>query len=142
VIFFKKQEINVNIPPGDLIRSQKYKESMAFYMSFRELYKYISRNFTPSNLPKEFLVELYRKLSIPVTIVIVTMIGIAFGARIHKGGALVSVGYSLLFYIIYYGITSMLLAFGKLGKIPPFLAVWTPHVLFGTVSVYLLKNNR
>jgi lipopolysaccharide export system permease protein len=142
VTFFKKQEVSINIPPADLIRNQKYKESMATYMSFQELYKYIKRNFNPTNLPREFLIELYRKLSIPVTIIIVTMFGIAFGARISKGGALVSVGYSLSFYIAYYGITSMLLAFGKLGKLTPSLAVWTPHFVFGVFSLYLLKNTK
>jgi len=142
VTFFKKQEVQISIPPADLIRNQKYKESMATYMSFKELYRYINRNFTPNNLPREFIIELYRKLSIPVTIIIVTMFGIAFGARISKGGALVSVGYSLSFYIAYYGITSMLLAFGKLGKLTPSLSVWTPHVLFGILSIYLLKNTK
>lgn len=140
--FFKKQECSINIPPKDLMRIQKYKDSIYNYMDSKELYNYMKRNFTSQNVPRELLVELYRKLSIPVIIVVVAVFGITFGAKISKGGALASVGYSLVFYISYYGISSFFLAMGKLGRLIPFVSVWTPHILFGIISVYLLRKAR
>lgn len=140
--FFRKQETPVNIHPQDLLRSQKDIAMLSDYMNFKELYFYIKRNFTLSTIPRELLVDLYKKLSIPFTIIIVTIFGVTFGGRISKGGALSSVGYSLGLYLAYYGISSFLIAMGKLGTIVPFLAVWTPHVLFGTVSIYLLKKTK
>lgn len=140
--FFKKQEAPINIQPQDLLRSQKDIGVLSNYMNFKELYYYIKRNFTISTIPRELLVELYKKLSIPFTMFIVTIFGVTFGGRISKGGALSSVGYSLGLYLAYYGLSSFLIAMGKLGTIVPFLAVWTPHVLFGTISVYLLRRTR
>lgn len=140
--FFKKQEAPINIHPQDLLQSQKDIDLISNYMNIKELYYYIKRNFTISTIPRELLVDLYKKLSVPFTILIVTIFGVTFGGRISKGGALSSVGYSLGLYLAYYGISSFLLAMGKLGTILPFLAVWTPHVLFGTISIYLLKRTR
>lgn len=140
--FFKKQEAPINIQPQDLLRSQKDIGILSNYMSFKELYYYIKRNFTISTIPRELLVELYEKLSIPFTLLIVTIFAISFGGRISKGGALSSVGYSLGLYFAYYGLSAFLMAMGKLGTILPFLAVWTPQVLFGAVSIYLLRKTR
>lgn len=140
--FFKKREIPINIPPSDLICSQKDMATISNYMDIKELYHYLKRNFTADTIPKEILVDLYRKLSIPFTIIVVTILGVTFGGRISKGGALASVGLSLVFYLAYYGVSSFLIAMGKIGRIMPGLAVWTPHILFGIISGYLLKKTR
>lgn len=140
--FFKKCEVPTNIPPEDLLSSQAEIAVISNYMNIKDLYTYIRRNFTQSTLPKELVVELYRKIAIPITIIVVTMFGITFGGRISRGGALASVGTSLAFYLAYYGVNSLLVAMGKLGRIIPVLAVWTPHLLFGIISVYLLRKTR
>lgn len=140
--FFKKKEISIIIRPEDLLASQKDIDTISSYMDVKELYNYVRRNFSPANLPRELLVDLYKKMSIPFTILIVTIFGVTFGGRISKGGALASVGYSLMFYIAYYGVSSFLIAMGKLGKLIPSLAVWTPHILFGIISTYLLRKTR
>lgn len=140
--FFKKQVVSLDIHPSDLLHSKKDAETISNYMDIKELHNYIRRNFSPANLPRELLVDLYEKISIPFTIFIVVIFGVTFGGRISKGGALASVGYSLIFYLAYYGLSSFLLAMGKLGKLLPSLAVWTPHILFGIVSTYLLKKTR
>lgn len=140
--FFKKQGVSLDIHPVDLLRSQRDIEIISDYMNIKELYSYIRRNFSPLNLPRELVVDLYKKISIPFTIFIVVIFGVTFGGRISKGGALASVGYSLIYYIAYYGVSSFLLAMGKLGKLIPSLAVWTPHILFGIISGYLLRKSR
>lgn len=140
--FFRKQEVPVNIPPEDLLSSQKDIGTISNYMSIRDLYSYMKRNFIPNTLPKELLVDLYKKLSVPITMIVVTMFGITFGGKISKGGALASVGSSLAFYLAYYGISSFLMAMGKLGRIFPSLSIWTPHILFGIISIYLLRRNK
>lgn len=138
--FFKKQEVPINIPPEDLITSQKDIGTISNYMNTKELYSYIKRNFIPNTLPKELLVDLYKKLSVPITMIVVTMFGITFGGRISKGGALASVGASIAFYLAYYGVSSFLIAMGKLGRIIPSLSAWTPHILFGIISIYLFRR--
>lgn len=140
--FFKKREIPVNIPPKDLICIQKDIGRLGIHMNFRELRNYIRRSYTRNTLPKELVIDLYRKLSIPITVLIVTIFGVAFGSRITKGGALASVGSSIGFYLMYYGMSSLLLALGKLGKLIPSLAVWTPQIVFGIIGILILRKTR
>lgn len=140
--YFKKKELKVNVSPRDLEQSRGEIEKLGTHMNFSKLRNYVRRNYVKTALPKELLVELYRKPSIPVTVLVATIFGIAFGARISKGGAIASVGYSIGLYLVYYGVTSFLLALGKMGKVMPFLAVWTPQIAFGIIAGILLKRTR
>lgn len=140
--FFKKCHIPVDIFPSDLICSQKDLSTISNYMDVSELYRYLKRNFTPDTIPKEILVDLYKKLSIPFTVIVVTILGISFGGRISSGGALASVGLSLAFYLAYYGINSFFIAMGKVGRLIPGLAVWTPHIIFGILGISLLRKTK
>lgn len=140
--FFKKKELRINIPPQDLVKGQIETEKIGNYMNFIQLHNYIKRNYTKATLPNALLVDLYKKLSIPITVLIITLFGVAFGSRISRGGALSSVGASIGFYLIYYGLSSFLLALGKLGKLIPALAVWTPQLIFSIIGIILIKNSR
>ena len=140
--FFKKSRIPIGIQIEDIMRTRNEIEKMSEYMSVGKLYKYIKRNFAMKAVPKELLVDLYRKLSIPITVLIVTVFGVIFGTKISRGGALASVGASLAFYLSYYGISSFFIAMGKLGKITPGFAVWFPQIMFGIFCLYLLKKAR
>jgi len=142
VDFFAKQEIVFSVSPEELLQSQKNYEDVSNYMNSRELYMYLKRNFTQTNVPKGLVVDLYRKLSGPFTVIIVTIFGVTFGAKISRGGALISVGYSLMFYMSYYGISSLLLAMGKMGRLFPIIAVWSPNAIFGIISIFLLRKVR
>ena len=142
VQFFEKKELAVNVPPQDLIYSQSEMMNIGAHMNFQQLRNYMRRNYTKGTLPQDLVVDLYRKLSMPVTVLVVTLFGIAFGARISRGGALASVGASIGFYLVYYGASSFLLALGKLGKLIPALAVWTPHLVFAIIGGFLLKKTN
>ena len=140
--FFEKRDTGIEIPVTDMIQSGRAMETLSSYMNIRELFNYIKRNYSIETIPRELLVDLYRKLTVPVTVLVITFFGIVFGSRISKGGAMASVGFSIAFYIAYYGLSSFFIAMGKLGRLPPGIAVWTPQMLFGGISVYLLTKAR
>jgi len=141
-IFFEKYELSVKIAPQDLLYSHQDIDKIGNHMDYPKLRNYIKRNYTKGTLPHELVVDLYRKLSIPIVIIVITLFGVAFGARISKGGALASVGASIAVYLIYYGISSFFLALGKLGRLWPVLAVWFPQMVFGTIGIYLFTKTR
>jgi len=139
---FKKQRIYVKILPQDIIRTNSEAESIGEQMNYSQLHRYLARTYTQETVPKKLIVDLYRKLSLPATILVVTIFGVAFGSKISKGGALASVGASIGFYLIYYGVSATLLALGKMEKLWPGLAVWTPQVVFAGIGGWLLTRVR
>ena len=139
---FRKQKIPVTLLPKDLIQTQRAHETIGEKLNFTELRRYIQRTYTPQTVPRKLVVDLYRKLSLPITVMVVTIFGVAFGSRISKGGALASVGISIGCYLVYYGFSSFLLALGKMEKILPAIAVWTPQIIFVAIGVWFLKQVR
>ena len=140
--FFKKRNTGIRIPVSDMIESRQTMERLSSYMNTKALLHYLKRNYSLETIPRNLLVDLYQKITIPVTVIIVTFFGIIFGSKISKGGAMASVGASIAFYIAYYGLSSFFIAMGKLGRFPPGMAVWTPQALFGSICVYLLVKAR
>ena len=54
-----------------------------------------------------------------------------------KGSLSVSIGISLLFFIIYWAFLVLGENFSDKNKLNPIIAMWTPNVLIGLFSYYL-----
>ena len=111
-------------------------------MGFCKLHNYIRRNYTRAAVPGVLRIALYNKISLPVTIIVITIFGLGFGMRMSKSGAFGSIGFSIAFYLIYYGLSSMLIAMGRMERLSPVLAVWTPHLVFGAAGMFLITKIR
>ena len=87
----------------------------------------------------EFMVEIHKKFSIPFACIVFVMVGAPLGVLIRQRGAAVSVGVSLVFFLVYW----MFLIGGEeladRGFIPPSLAMWTPNLVFGLLGAYLIR---
>ena len=88
----------------------------------------------------EFLVEIHKKFSIPFACVVFVALGAPLGVLIRRRGTAVSVGISLVFFLIYW----MFLIGGEeladRGYIPPALSMWAPNLVFGLLGIYLLRT--
>ena len=139
---FKKLRISINISPNDFVYSQKNMGKLGDDMGFCKLHNYIRRNYTRAAVPGVLRIALYNKISLPVTIIVITIFGLGFGMRMSKSGAFGSIGFSIAFYLIYYGLSSMLIAMGRMERLSPVLAVWTPHLVFGAAGMFLITKIR
>ena len=87
----------------------------------------------------EFWVEIHKKFSIPFACIVFVMVGAPLGVLIRQRGAAVSVGVSLVFFLVYW----MFLIGGEeladRGFIPPSLAMWTPNLVFGLLGACLIR---
>ena len=88
------------------------------------------------------MVALYRKLSFPMTTLIMTLIAVPFAVTVGRRGALYGVGAGITLAIIYWGAMSVSAALGTGGALTPLLAAWTPNILFGAAAVYLFFTVR
>ncbi len=88
-----------------------------------------------------YLVEIYKKYSIPFACIVFILIGAPLGYRVKKGNFGIAAGLSLLFFIIYW---AALIGGEKLadrGFITPFLGMWLVNIVLGGFGLYLMLKS-
>jgi len=88
----------------------------------------------------EYLLEIYKKISIPLSTLAFVFLTIPLGIRRKVEGSFSGVLYSLLLFIFYY----MLMAFsenaGRSIHFPVFLTSLTPNFIIAGIGFYLLRD--
>jgi len=85
-----------------------------------------------------YLVEIYKKYSIPFACVVFVLIGAPLGMLTRKGGFGVAAGMSLGFFLLYW---ACLIGGEKLADrelLSPFLSMWVANIILGSVGLYLV----
>jgi lipopolysaccharide export system permease protein len=118
-------------------------EQKAEEMSYTDLRYYIEKIRASGYDTSRHLTDLYAKLSYPFLNLIMVLIGIPFALKTGRsGGVALSIGISVMIGFAY-GVTFYIfLAFGKSGVLPPFLAAWTPTLLFALAGFFTLTSIR
>ena len=102
----------------------------AFQMSWRELSAYIDglhrAGFDVANLTVQWHVKLAFPLMAPVSM----LLAIPFAFMVGTRGAVSGVALGVLIGIVYWVMARLLEAMGGLGQLPPFLAGWSPDIVF------------
>lgn len=89
-----------------------------------------------------YQVEIQKKLAISAACVIFALLGMPLAIRYPRGGVGLVIGTSLAVFSVYY---VGLIGGEELGDrlvVPPFLAMWTPNLLFLLASIPLLIGAR
>ena len=85
----------------------------------------------------KYNVEIQKKFSLPLACLFFILLGVPLGIMAKKGSLSVSIGISLLFFIIYWAFLVLGENFSDKNKLNPIIAMWTPNVLIGLFSYYL-----
>jgi lipopolysaccharide export system permease protein len=110
-------------------------------MSLTELQQAKQKAVDLKGNPNPYLVEIHKKFAIPTACVVFSFLGVPLGIRAHRGGrwgAFVALLPIVLFYYVGLTIGENI---GDAGRIPPWLAMWTPNLIVGTLALYLLRAN-
>jgi lipopolysaccharide export system permease protein len=88
-----------------------------------------------------YLVELYKRTSLPISSYILTFIAVALAAKKKRGGTgkNLAIGITLMFVYIFFLKISEVLGAGADKN--PLLMVWFPNALFGILAAYLYYRN-
>jgi lipopolysaccharide export system permease protein len=111
-------------------------------LSYWELEKYIRRLKQSGSRVQKYLVELYLKISFPLTNLIVVLIGTSLAIRVRRGGLAVSFGLAVFISFVYYAIIRTGQALGHSGTLPPLLGAWLGNLVFGALGLELLRRAR
>jgi lipopolysaccharide export system permease protein len=111
-------------------------------LSYWELEHYIGRLRQSGSRVQKYLVELYLKVSFPLTNLIVVVIGVALALRNRRGGLAVAFGLSVFISFIYYACIRTGQALGHNGALPPLLGAWLGNLVFGALGWELFRRVR
>ncbi|WBX77945.1 LptF/LptG family permease [Tenacibaculum ovolyticum] len=120
-----------------------YKNIMAQEMNSPELIEFIeiSKKRGVKNL-NVYLVELYKRTSLPIACYILTLIAVVLAHKKRRGGVglNLALGISVMFiYVFFLKVAEVL---GGVAGANALLNVWTPNVVFGGYAIYLYINAR
>ena len=112
-------------------------------LSFFELNSFIEkeRKRGSSNI-NVYLVVLYKKYSIPVSAFILTIIAVAVSSMKRRGGMGVNLAVGILLAFSFVFLDKIFGVLAEKSTVSPFLAVWTPNIIFGFVAFFLLRHGK
>ncbi len=133
----------IDFPMNEGWESFQNSASDSGQMSYAELRTYIQRIQASGYDPTRYLVDLYSKLSYPLSNLIMVLIGIPFALKTGRSGGVASnIGISVMIGFLYGILFYVFISFGNGGILPPILACWVPTLLFGLTGVFTLMSIR
>ncbi len=124
--------------PADLMANPRDPKEMRF----AELSRFITaleRSGGDANLLR---VERSLKIAIPITCLVIALIGAPLATTTQRGGAAWGIGISLGITVTFLMMVQLTRAIGGKGLIQPDLAAWVPNALFFAVGLVLLARVR
>jgi lipopolysaccharide export system permease protein len=85
-----------------------------------------------------YLLEVHKKYSLPAACVVFVLVGAPLGILARRGGMAVSVGISIVLFILYWAFLIGGEELSDRGFVSPVLAMWSANILLGLVGLVLL----
>jgi lipopolysaccharide export LptBFGC system permease protein LptF len=111
-------------------------------LSVREILDYKRLRLGNSRMDAILDTKLHGRLAAPWTCLVVVLIALPFGAASGRRNVFVGVASSLLICFTYFVLLQLALALGSRGSVLPWLAAWTPNLLFGATGILLACRVR
>ena len=111
-------------------------------MRFQELTRFIAALERSGGNSDELRVERMLKIAIPVTCLVIALIGAPLATSTQRGGTAWGIGVSLAITVTFLMLVQLTKAVGKGGFIAPDIAAWMPNALFALIGLVLLYRVR
>ena len=137
---YKKMDFStydINLDLRTAISKEKKKTKASKEMTVWELADKIKSKDLKKSAIRELVIELNKKLSIPLSCIVFGILGIPLGIRESRSGKSRGFVVGLLVVLIYYMLLLCGEALGETGKLSPIIGVWAPNLIFGAAGVYI-----
>jgi lipopolysaccharide export system permease protein len=129
--------VSYNFKPRDLRKDEFLKDQLPT----PELDEFIKlERLRGSESLNMLLVERYNRDAIPASVLILTIIGAVLASRKIRGGSGLHLAIGVIISVLYILFSRFSLVFATKGNFTPFIAAWTPNVVFGILAFYLYKK--
>jgi LPS export ABC transporter permease LptG len=135
---FRTRRLDLD-PPDRFAALQNQDAEM---MTFGELRRHIDERSTQGLAVVETRVTLEERIAFPMAAIVMTILGVPFGATTGRRGSLYGVGLALILGVGYWLTNTFFLAVGEAGLMPPMLAAWTANLLFLALAAYMTLTVR
>jgi lipopolysaccharide export system permease protein len=131
----EKKDTTLSLYPKDFVRYHNQKEMM----TTGELQDFINmerqRGLAPTKI---FEIEIHRRTAEPISIIILTLIGMSIAARKVRGG----IGFHLAMGVgigaVFIFLSKFAITFATNKALSPLMGVWIPNIIFSVVAAYLI----
>lgn len=123
-------------------KKEIFQPNEASKMTYGELQNYIQYLRKSGYNATELQVELHKKISFPLSCLVMAFLGVPFSFSTGKKGAFFGIGVSIAIAMSYWGVSGVFETMGAYGYLVPILAAWAPNIIFGAAGLVLLLNIR
>ena len=126
-----------NFKPLDLRKDDYLKDQM----TTPDLNNFIKlEKMRGSEMLSTLQVERYNRDAIPVSVLILTMIGAILASKKVRGGSGSHMALGVVISVMYILFSRFSVVFATKGDFTPLVASWTPNLLFGMLAFYFYKK--
>lgn len=126
-----------NFKPRDLRRDDFLKDRM----STKDLDEYIAlQQLRGAESLNDLMVERYNRDAIPVSVIILTIIGAVLASKKVRGGSGFHLAIGVILSVIYILFSRLSIVFATKGSFPPLLAAWVPNIIFSVLAYYFYRR--
>jgi LPS export ABC transporter permease LptG len=119
-------------PPGYFSREIR----QAFQMNWKELRNYIEELHQAGFDVSTLTVQWHKKIAYPVIAPVSILLAIPFAFLVGTRGAVGGVAVGVGIGIVYWATSALFEALGGVGQLLPFLAGWSPDLIFAFLGLY------
>jgi lipopolysaccharide export LptBFGC system permease protein LptF len=108
------------------------------YMGVPELLSYLRAH--PKAAPDKlapFRTHLWHRFALPWQALALVLVAAPLGVAYSRRGSVGGIAVSVFIFFIFMFVNNLFLNLGKGGHLPPWLTVWMPHLLFGSLGLAL-----
>ena len=124
----------VNEPPTYFKKEVKQSSEM----SYQELRRYIHDLQQSGFDVVRLRVQLEKKFAFPAIVVIMAILAIPFSLQAGRRGTITGVATAVGIAVVYWTVSGLFEAMGNISQLPPFLAAWSPDLIFALLGGYMI----
>lgn len=110
-------------------------------MSRKKLNRFIEKEKTKGSPNINFyLLEKYKRVAFPFSVIILTLMGVALSSKKVRGGTGMHLGIGIALSFTYILFNQFASVFATYGNIPPKYAIWIPNLIFLFIAYLLIKK--
>jgi lipopolysaccharide export system permease protein len=129
--------INLNVYPKDLRKDEYLKDKLITPELKEFIHMEELRGAEGLNTLK---VERYRRDATPVSVIILTIIGVSVAAPKTRGGSGLPLAFGIVTASFFVVMDKFSTVFSTKGNLHPLLAAWIPNIIFGLVALWMYKR--
>ena len=138
---FTTESISTFDLPANFTRSEHSLAAggdLAEQVSSRELAEQIDQLAANGYDTTRLQVDYWVKTATATNPLVTVLVALPFAFKVGRRGSMYGVGAGLILAIVFWATAAIFNALGQDAILPPFLAAWTPNIMYAALGVYLL----